>query len=46
MISHRGPDELRFVAADNQFCGGTVRLAIEALDHGGQPVTTTTNYRI
>ena len=39
MISHRGPDELRFVAADNQFCGGTVRLAIEALDLGGQPVT-------
>lgn len=40
MISHRGPDELRFVAAGNHFCGGTVRLAIEALDFGEQPVTS------
>ena len=40
MISHRGPDELRFVAPDNHFCGGTVRLAIEALDLGEQPVTS------
>ena len=40
MISHRGPDELRFVAPDNHFCGGTVRLAIEALGLGEQPVTS------
>lgn len=38
-IEYRGPDELNTQEPDNNFCGGAVRLSIEALTNGRQPIT-------
>ena len=38
LISHRGPDDLKYIASDNVFSGGAVRLSIEALHYGAQPL--------
>ena len=37
IIRHRGPDDLHLEQTNN-FCGGSVRLAIEALATGKQPI--------
>ena len=37
LIRHRGPDDLQIIKGDN-FCGGTVRLAIEEIKNGQQPI--------
>ena len=38
LINHRGPDDLHYINFDDSFCGGTVRLSIEALNYGKQPI--------
>ena len=38
LISHRGPDDLKYITSDNVFSGGAVRLSIEALRDGAQPI--------
>ena len=38
LINHRGPDDLHLVKFDDFFCGGAVRLSIEALRYGKQPI--------
>ena len=38
-IRYRGPDDLNYLTSDNFFCGGTVRLSIEALSSGRQPIS-------
>ncbi len=39
LISHRGPDDLRETIVDDDFSAGAVRLSIEALENGGQPIS-------
>lgn len=39
LISYRGPDDLNYREVDKNFAGGAVRLSIEALEHGAQPLT-------
>ena len=39
LISHRGPDDLRCLVVDDNFSAGAVRLSIEALENGAQPIT-------
>jgi len=39
LISHRGPDDTRSVVVDDDFMAGSVRLSIEALEGGAQPIT-------
>ena len=38
-IKYRGPDESHYIEADDYFCGGAVRLSIEALEFGKQPIS-------
>ena len=37
-IRYRGPDEINVSTIEGGFCGGSVRLAIEAISRGAQPV--------
>ena len=39
LISHRGPDDLNCESPDGMFSGGAVRLSIEAIHNGIQPIT-------
>ena len=39
LISYRGPDDLRCLVVDDNFSAGAVRLSIEALENGAQPIT-------
>ncbi len=38
LINHRGPDDLHYNNIDSFFYGGAVRLSIEALNYGKQPI--------
>ena len=38
LINHRGPDDLHFANFDEIFYGGSVRLSIEAINYGKQPI--------
>ena len=38
LINYRGPDDLHYTNNDELFCGGAVRLSIEALNDGKQPI--------
>ena len=38
LINYRGPDDLHYINSDNFFYGGVVRLSIEALTYGKQPI--------
>tara|TARA_Y100000022_G_scaffold74814_1_gene64437 strand:- start:2771 stop:4699 length:1929 start_codon:yes stop_codon:yes gene_type:complete len=39
LIEHRGPDDTKSRIVNNNFCAGSVRLSIEALNSGAQPLT-------
>lgn len=39
IIRYRGPDDTKTIIADDLFAGGAVRLSIEALSEGHQPIT-------
>ena len=39
LISHRGPDDSKCFIVDDNFSAGAVRLSIEALENGTQPLT-------
>lgn len=38
LINYRGPDDLHYINSDDFFYGGAVRLSIEALNYGKQPI--------
>ena len=38
LINHRGPDDLHYTNIDSFFYAGAVRLSIEALNYGKQPI--------